>query len=72
MTERDDSPAPELGDVEARLRDLRRRKQVRWTMSRETAEMAIAALSMAQDRDRERERRRSAKTRRRRRGKKLL
>ena len=70
MNERDDSPAPELGDVEARLRDLRRRKKIRWTMSRETAEMAIAAISMAQAR--ERERRRSAKTRRRKRGKKLL
>lgn len=70
MSQRDDPTKAELTEVEARLRDLRRRKKVRWTMSRETAEMAIAALAMS--REAERPRRRSGKSRRRKRGKRLL
>ena len=67
---RDPGPGPELGEVEARLRDLRHRKQVRWTMSRETAELAIAALEMA--REAREPRRRAGKARRRKRWKRLL
>lgn len=70
MSDRDNEPEPNVAEVEARLRDLRRHKKVRWTMSRQTAEMAIAALSMA--RDEARARRRTGKSRRRKRGKRLL
>ena len=70
MSDREHSPAADLAAVEARLRDMRRKKKVRWTMSQQTAEMAIAALAMARAGDREH--RKSAKSRRRKRGKKLL
>lgn len=70
MTERDTTPRPDADEVEARLAELRRRKTVRWTMSRETAEMAIAALSLT--REAEPAHRRSTKSRRRKRGKRLL
>lgn len=70
MSEHDQDPGEALGEVEARLRELRRQKQVRWNMSRETAEMAIAALAM--HREAERAHRRSTKSRRRKRGKRLL
>ena len=67
---RNPNPDPELREVEARLRDLRRRKKVRWTMSRETAEMAIAAIVVG--RDEKPPHRPSRKSRRRKRGKRLL
>ena len=70
MSDRSHTPGNDLADVEARLRDMRRRKKVRWTMSQETAEMAIAALAMA--REGEPARRSRAKSRRRRKRKKLL
>lgn len=70
MSEHDQDQGPNLHEVQARLRDLRRQKQVRWSMSRETAEMAIAALAM--HRDAERVHRPSTKSRRRKRGKRLL
>lgn len=70
MSDRDHNPAAELAAVEARLREMRRRKKVRWTMSQQTAEMAIAALALERAADRRRER--SGKSRRRKRGKRLL
>ncbi|MBA3889455.1 MAG: hypothetical protein H0X64_02895 [Gemmatimonadaceae bacterium] len=70
MSDRSHTPGHELADVEARLREMRRRKKVRWTMSQETAEMAIAALAM--ERDLAPARKPPAKSRRRRRRKKLL
>jgi hypothetical protein len=70
MSDHDSEPEPNVDEVETRLRDLRRHKKVRWTMSRETAEMAIAALAMA--RNAAPEHRRSGKSRRRKRGKRLL
>jgi hypothetical protein len=70
MSDRSHTPGNDLADVEARLRDMRKRKKVRWTMSQETAEMAIAALAMARDADAGRKSK--AKSRRRKRGKKLL
>lgn len=70
MKAHDGNAEPPVDEVEARLRDLRRHKKVRWTMSRETAEMAIAALAMA--REEAPARRRSGKSRRRKRGKRLL
>jgi len=51
MSESDseDAPAPsgDLAAVEARISELRRRKRktVRWHMSRDTAERAIAAIT---------------------------
>lgn len=70
MSDRSHTPGNDLADVEARLRDMRRRKKVRWTMSQQTAEMAIAALAMARDPDAAPRSR--AKSRRRKRRKKLL
>lgn len=70
MSDRDQTHGASLDQVEAKLRDLRRRKTVRWTMSHETAEMAIAALAIDQHAARERKRR--GKSRRRKRGKRLL
>lgn len=70
MSDRSHTPGNNLADVEARLRDMRRRKTVRWTMSQETAEMAIAALVAARGSDAARRSR--AKSRRRKRRKKLL
>lgn len=70
MSDRSRAPGNELADVEARLRDMRKRKKVRWTMSQETAEMAIAALASAQESAGGR--RSGAKSRRRKRRKKLL
>lgn len=70
MSDRDHTPANDLAAVEARLREMRRRKKVRWTMSQETAEMAIAAL--ARKEDSAARRKRSGKARRRKRGKRLL
>jgi hypothetical protein len=70
MSDRDQTHGSSLDLVEAKLRDLRRRKTVRWTMSHETAELAIAALAIDQHAARERKRR--GKSRRRKRGKRLL
>jgi len=48
-TNGEDVPAPpgDLAAVEARISELRRRKRktVRWSMSRDTAERAIAAIA---------------------------
>lgn len=43
----DAAGAPDLRDVEARLSELqeRKRKTIRWHMSRNTAERAIAAIT---------------------------
>ena len=70
MTDRDQNAGRDLAAVEARLRDMRRRKKVRWTMSQETAELAIAALAM--ERRAEAGRRKPGKSRRRKKGKRLL
>ena len=70
MTDRDQNAGRDLAAVEARLRDMRKRKKVRWTMSQETAELAIAALAM--ERRAESGRRKPAKGRRRKKGKRLL
>lgn len=70
MSDRDHTAGNQLSAVEARLRDMRKRKDVRWTMSQETAEMAIAALVVQQKSAGPHKR--SAKGRRRKRGKKLL
>ena len=61
---------PDLAAVEARLREMRRRKKIRWTMSQETAEMAIAALAVEQHAARGRGK--PGKSRRRKKRKKLL
>ena len=70
MSDRDHTAGNDLAAVEARLRDMRERKKVRWTMSQQTAELAIAALAL--DREAAAARKRSAKSRRRKKGKKLL
>lgn len=70
MNERNHTAGTDLADVEARLRDMRRRKKVRWTMSQETAEMAIAALAI--EGQAATPRKPPAKSRRRRKRKKLL
>lgn len=70
MSDRSQTPGNDLADVEARLRDMRKRKKVRWSMSQETAEMAIAALAM--ERGSASVRKPPAKSRRRKRRKKLL
>ena len=70
MTDRDQNAGRDLAAVEARLRDMRKRKKVRWTMSQETAELAIAALAM--ERRAEAGRRKPGKGRRRKKGKRLL
>lgn len=71
MSDRKQTPGSTLAAVEAHLRDMRTRKQVRWTMSQETAEMAIAALASERDAAAA-ARRRPAKSRRRKKGKRLL
>ena len=60
----------ELSAMESRLREMRTRKKVRWTMSQETAELAIAALAI--EAREAQERTRSSKSRRRKRRKRLL
>ena len=70
MSDRDQSAAADLAAVEARLRDMRKKKKVRWTMSQQTAEMAIAALAL--ERANARAQKRTGKSRRRKRGKRLL
>ena len=71
MSDRTHRPGEDLAAVETRLRELRRRKKVRWTMSQQTAEMAIAALALEQQRQGH-EWKRTSKSRRRKRGKRLL
>jgi len=63
--------AGELDLVAKRLRDIQRGKRgdVRWSMSRHTAERAIEAIRLDADRP---PYHRSAKSRRRKRGKRLL
>jgi hypothetical protein len=73
MTERDAEEAETPADVtavKARLAELQRRKRttVRWGMSRETAERAIAAIAG----EPARRRRPAGKSRRRKRHKRLL
>lgn len=72
MSKQPGTRARDLADVERRLRDLRGRRDVRWTMSHETAELAIAAL---RDAEADRAAARPAaggKSRRRKRSKRLL
>jgi len=63
--------ARDLDLVAKRLRDIQRGKRgdVRWSMSRQTAERAIEAIRLEEDRP---PYQRSAKSRRRKRGKRLL
>lgn len=70
MSDRDHTAGNDLAAVEAQLRDMRKRKQVRWTMSQETTELAIAAL--ARKGQTASGHKRSSKARRRKRGKRLL
>lgn len=70
VSDRDQIAGRDLAAVEARLRDMRQRKNVRWTMSQQTAEMAIAALAL--ERSAAANRRKPAKSRRRKKGKRLL
>ena len=67
--DRRDPPPPELADVQRRLEEIQRRKRpnVRWRVSRHTAELAMRALESDV-----RPVKRSSKCRRRKRAKRLL